>query len=137
MKPKIILMSHGNMAVETLASAQMIMGEVDATALSMSAEEGSLGIAQKLSDLLAEYHEQPVLVIADLKGGTPCNVAMMQLSKYPKLRVLSGLNLAMVLEALISPLEDLDELCESLLAIGKEAVDKMELVSVDDDEYED
>ena len=38
------------------------------------------------------------LVLADLKGGTPCNVAMMAMGTYPQLRVVAGLNLAMQLK---------------------------------------
>ena len=46
MKPKLILMSHGRMAEETLASTQMIVGELaDAAIVSMTAEDG--GAARK------------------------------------------------------------------------------------------
>ena len=50
MKPKLILMSHGRMAEETLASTQMIVGELaDAAIVSMTAEDGLSGTQAKLA----------------------------------------------------------------------------------------
>ena len=70
MKPKLILMSHGRMAEETLASTQMIVGELaDAAIVSMTAEDGLSGTQAKLAAILKEAGNVPTLVLADLKGG--------------------------------------------------------------------
>ncbi|MCB5954040.1 PTS sugar transporter subunit IIA [Enterococcus sp. CWB-B31] len=137
MKPKLILMSHGKMAYETYQSAKMIVGELaDIAAVSMQEQDGMAGTQEKLTALLNEAGDAPVLVIADLKGGTPCNVAMMAMGMKENMRVISGLNLAMVLEAVLSPVEELDMLVSSLLSVGKEAVTMIELPTLDEDEYE-
>ncbi len=78
MKPKIILMSHGQMAVEILASAQMIVGDLaNADVVSMDPEDGLSGTQAKLDMILQANGDVPTLIFTDLKGGTPCNVAMM------------------------------------------------------------
>ncbi|MEI5994702.1 PTS sugar transporter subunit IIA [Candidatus Enterococcus mansonii] len=138
MKPKLILMSHGNMALETLQSAKMIVGELAvAEVVAMEATDGMSGTVEKLTTILEKMGNVPILIIADLKGGTPCNVAMMQMNNYQHLRVISGLNLAMVIEASVSPSEDVDELADYLCEIGKNAVEKIELPEIEeDDEYE-
>lgn len=134
MKPKLILMSHGNMATETLQSAKMIVGEIEAAVVSMTEVDGMSGTTEKLTQLLTPVGNDPVLIVADLKGGTPCNVAMMQMSERSNLRVLSGLNLAMVIEAAVSPIEEINQLTEYLCEIGQSAVEKIELPKLDEEE---
>jgi PTS system mannose-specific IIA component len=138
MKPKLILMSHGKMAAETLHSAKMITGDLaNAAIVSMAETDGLSGTTEKLKKILESPDQEPTLILTDLKGGTPCNAAMMQMDSRPNLRVLSGLNLAMVIEAVLSPIEDLDELVDHLLMIGKNAVEKVELPDFDEElEYE-
>ena len=124
MKPKLILMSHGRMAEETLASTQMIVGELaDAAIVSMTAEDGLSGTQAKLAAILKEAGNVPTLVLADLKGGTPCNVAM-----------IAGLNLAMAIEAAVSPVENVDELAAYLTQIGQSAVTTIDLPELTDEE---
>lgn len=136
----IIFMSHGNMAQETLKSAEMIVGETSNTyVISMEAEDGLSGTNDKLSLCLETIgKEQDVLVLADLKGGTPCNVAMMKMQEYPNLKVMSGLNLALAIEAIMSLVEDMESFLSSLVVVGKDAVDLIEIPDLEDDEeYED
>lgn len=140
MKPSIILMSHGKMAEETLHSAQMIVGDLaDAQVISMDDHDGLSGTKQKLEQALNNIAaESSVLVIADLKGGTPCNVAMMKMKERKNMRVISGLNLAMVIEASVSVIDEVDELVQYLIPIGKEAVTAIELPEIEsEEEYED
>ncbi|HAP2786738.1 TPA: PTS fructose transporter subunit IIA [Enterococcus faecalis] len=131
MKPKLILMSHGRMAEETLASTQMIVGELaDAAIVSMTAEDGLSGTQAKLAAILKEAGNVPTLVLADLK----CNVAMMAMGTYPQLRVVAGLNLAMAIEAAVSPVENVDELAAYLTQIGQSAVTTIDLPELTDEE---
>ena len=128
------------MAQETLKSAEMIVGETSNTyVISMEAEDGLSGTNDKLSLCLETIgKEQDVLVLADLKGGTPCNVAMMKMQEYPNLKVMSGLNLALAIEAIMSSVEDMESFLSSLVVVGKDAVDLIEIPDLEDDEeYED
>ncbi|MBP1045109.1 PTS sugar transporter subunit IIA [Enterococcus sp. BWM-S5] len=137
MKPKLILMSHGKMAYETLQSAKMIAGDfAEAEIVSMEEHDGLSGTQQKLAEILDKFGNEQVLILADLKGGTPCNAAMMEMGTRNNIRVISGLNLALVIEAALSSAEDIDELVSYLLPIGKDAVAAIELPELDDDEYE-
>lgn len=140
-KPQLILMSHGFMALEMLNSAKMIVGDVsEANVLSMAEADGLAGTTQKLEAILNKWDKnQEIIILTDLRGGTPCNVAMMKMQDYSNLKVLSGLNLGMLIEALMSPLVDVRELENYLLEIGRESVSKIELpeMDADDEEYED
>ena len=135
MKPKLNLMSQGRMAEETLASTQMIVGELaDAAIVSMTAEDGLSGTQAKLAAILKEAGNVPTLVLADLKVGSPCKVAMMAMGTYPQLRVVAGLNLAMAIEAAVSPVENVDELAAYLTQIGQSAVTTIDLPELTDEE---
>lgn len=136
---KIILMSHGYMAEETLKSAQMIVGKTEnVETISMLADDGLSGTTKKLVKVLENVdNTASILVISDLKGGTPCNVAMMKMQDYPNLRVLTGLNLAMTIEAIMAQEVEIEKFSNELVSVGKEAITKIEIVPLDDeDEFE-
>lgn len=135
MKPGLILMSHGNMAYETLQSAKMIVGDsITAEVVSMNEKEGMEDTKQKLDSILEKMATKQVLVIADLKGGTPCNVATMKLNQFPNMRVITGLNLAMLIEVAITAIEDVDELALFLQEIGRNAIETVRILEIDDEE---
>ena len=97
----IILMSHGEMAKETLNSAKMILGDqINYPVVSMEPNDGIEGTMSKLEAILETIPQQPhIVILADLLGGTPANVAMMKASVDSRIEVLTGMNLGTVLES--------------------------------------
>lgn len=140
MRPVLIVTSHGNMAEETVNSAKMIVGAMENIfVISMKDDDGLQGTSEKFDGILADLTEETeIVVLADLKGGTPCNVALMKASLYPKMEVVSGLSLGMLIEGLFSQCETAAELAQCLETIGKNAVDHLEKIQVEheDEEYE-
>ncbi len=121
----LILLSHGNMAKETLKSAEMIVGKVkNAYALSMDADEGMSGIGLKLDSCFEnmEQNIKHVFVIADLLGGTPCNVAIQKMAAMESVTLISGLNLAMLIEFAMSQYDDYEKLKEHLIEVGRNGI---------------
>lgn len=62
-----------------------------------------------------------VLVLTDLYGSTPSNIAC-RLQKLSNIRVVSGLNLPMLIRVLNYPDLDLDELARKALTGGRDGV---------------
>jgi len=62
-----------------------------------------------------------VLIVTDLFGSTPCNIAC-RVGDGHHIRIVSGLNLAMLLRILNYPGAGLDELVEKALAGGRQAI---------------
>lgn len=95
----LILMSHGNMAIETLKSAELIIGELPETvALVLQKSDGPETLKAKVETEIKKYYgKEPVFLIVDLLGGTPGNVAVNLTQDYPEMHVISGLNLPMVI----------------------------------------
>lgn len=122
MEKQIILMSHGMMAQEVLNSAKMIVGDqINYPVVCMTPDDGIDGTMTKLNQILSELPEdKEVIVIADLLGGTPANVASMKAAERPYLKVVTGMNLGMVLESFF--LLDSNHLAEQLVNIGSQGV---------------
>ncbi len=63
-----------------------------------------------------------VLVLCDLLGGTPFNVASAISRRSPRIVCISGVNLAMAVEAALADGDLDDALVERLLATGRDAI---------------
>lgn len=121
----LILTSHGNMACETLKSAEMITGNIEnAYALAMEAEDGMLQTSTKLDELIKKVSPKfkHIIIIADLLGGTPCNVAIEKSMSKDNITLLSGFNLTMVIEFAMSACDDYQKLKEHLVEVGRNGI---------------
>ena len=103
MKP-LILVSHGNLFVELKKSVEMIMGpQDDIYAVPLLPNEGPEEYLAKVKETVADLADYTVL--ADLYGGTPCNVMFKQLvAGKADFELYAGMNMAMVIEYLNSGL---------------------------------
>lgn len=63
-----------------------------------------------------------VLVLTDLYGSTPANVAVALLAQHDRLRVIAGLNLPMLLRAVTYSSLDLDAVADKALQGGRDGV---------------
>jgi len=93
-----LILTHGGLARELLAAASMISGRLSGfEALSLDWSDGFDEARAKVAKALAELDEgQGVLILTDMYGGTPCNIAM-TFFQPGKVEVLTGVNLPMVL----------------------------------------
>ncbi|MCH4284101.1 MULTISPECIES: PTS sugar transporter subunit IIA [Bacillota] len=123
MKPNLIITSHGNLASEILNSANMIVGDTSSIkTVCMAAEDGLEGTTKKMQEAIASCNHESIVILADLYGGTPFNVAVINAQKNDNIRVVSGLNLGMVIEYSVSQLEDVHALADYLCEVGKNGV---------------
>ena len=120
-KPWILVLTHGNAGEALVKSAEMIIStleNVQAFSLlpGMSPEE-FIEIVKAHLDTL----RKGVLILTDLFGGTPFNVAM-ALSKNYDINVVSGVNIAMIIEGdLLRNNLSGRELAEAVQKVGRKA----------------
>ena len=126
---KIILVSHGDFAHGLIKSYQMIAGSAEHLSAIDLNEAGIADFSQRLTTLLEKGTEgDQVIILADLKGGTPYNESYRYfLSNSQNVRVLSGMNLPMLLEIGLSLSGDqtLDQLVAIGLAAGKAGIEEV------------
>lgn len=107
----ILLMSHGDFAKEAMKSAELVFGKQE------NYETLSVFLVDQIDRLKEEMFEKVesldtsrgLLVFTDIIGGTPMNLAGNLLDRENTI-LCSGLNLPMLLEALINRGKSVEEL---------------------------
>jgi len=101
-EPLILVVSHGGLAASLVQTARQIAGQVDALlACKLADNETAVELAERLRALV---RNRPALILTDLAGGTPHQAALRvaRQSRTHQVEVLSGANLAMLCEAILS-----------------------------------
>lgn len=127
----IIVMTHGTLSEGIVDAAELITGPVtQVETLSLRREDNVNDLNAALLAALDRVDTgDGVLVLADLLGGSPCNVASMNLRER-SYRVLSGVNLPMFIEALSSrdsagSVEELQAACQEAGAQGVKNINQL------------
>lgn len=99
MRPfRIVVAGHGDLADALASSAQLICGMVeDLHAVGLRPDDSPESFGERLAGATAT--DGPVLILTDLVGGTPHNVAMTVARRHPAAALISGVNLAVLIEA--------------------------------------
>lgn len=133
MVKSLILLSHGHFSEELKKSTEMIMGPQETIhTVGLLPEEGAQDFEEKLKDIIKDLDDY--VVLADLMGGTPCNVAGKLLMQGYQFDMYAGMNMPMVIGFINSSLTD-----ESidLKQFGAENIHKVnDLLNSFDDEDE-
>jgi PTS system mannose-specific IIA component len=94
-----VIVSHGRLAGELLAAAEMIVGQVDhITAVSIDWNDDVDAAQAEVERAITHVSQgRGVLLLTDMFGGTPTNIAGMFLVE-DKVEVITGVNLPMVIK---------------------------------------
>ncbi|HXW04879.1 MAG TPA: PTS sugar transporter subunit IIA [Vicinamibacterales bacterium] len=122
MKLGVVVVTHGQLATELVNSTEMIVGDLPAfAAVSIGwhddVDQAREAIARAITRVQASAGSTPeepagVLVLTDMFGGTPANLAVTFVS--PQVEVITGVNLPMLIK-LARPQRDGD-----LLTLARE-----------------
>ncbi|MFB3885210.1 MAG: PTS sugar transporter subunit IIA [Thermodesulfobacteriota bacterium] len=93
-----VIIAHSLIGNELIAAAQYILGKIEGiTAVSVDFETNAFEARKIISKAIKEVDEgDGVLLLTDLFGGSPCNIAFSFLNNE-KVEVVTGLNLPMIL----------------------------------------
>jgi PTS system ascorbate-specific IIA component len=110
----LLLITHGTLGQDILDTVNMIMCQcpLQASALSVGGDcnpDAEFEVARAACEALDQGHG--VLVMTDLYGSTPSNIATRLLERY-NVCVISGVSVPMLLRILNYPETDLDKLGE-------------------------
>ena len=117
-------MTHGHLAGELLAAAEMIVGPIPhITAVSIGWHDDVDSARQEIERAMGRVSQKRgVLILTDMFGGTPTNIASMFL-KENEVEVASGVNLPMVIKLATQPdLESLAEIARRVRDQGKDSI---------------
>lgn len=131
MMKNIVLVSHGQMAAGVKATLEMIVGKQEHVHVVSLKPDGD--DRQFEADLQEEMKtlNGPTLIIADLLGGTPCNVALRNYLEDDQVAIIAGMSLPLVIEATLNAQATSTELVKA--AQGAVADVKAEMVTTQED----
>jgi PTS system mannose-specific IIA component len=97
----VVVVTHGQLAAELLNAAEMIVGDLPQfTAVSIGWHEDTNDAREEIAQAVAKVQQgqqgHGVLIVTDMFGGTPANLAMTFLGQ--DVEVITGVNLPMLIK---------------------------------------
>jgi PTS system mannose-specific IIA component len=120
----VVLATHGRLAEELLRAAEGICGPIEnCRAMTLSATSALEDAREVLAGQIEEVEQgQGVLVLTDMFGGTPSNLALTFLDDH--VEVVTGVNLPMLLKLTTARTDQtpLDQLARTLATHGQKNI---------------
>lgn len=118
---EVIIVSHGKLAVGMLDTVEMFAGKSEnVKAFSMLKDQTPDYIFDSLKNEIDKHPEMDYIIFTDIAGGSVNTQAMKFLNKS-NVRIISGMNLPMIINCVLSKDEPLDKLVE----VGKNSVSEI------------
>ncbi len=120
----IIVISHDDIGHAIVSAATKTFGElpIPTTVVNIAMDTDPEDLLPKLQQLIDSINtETGILLLTDLFGATPSNIAS-TLQQTLHVRLVSGLNLPMLMRVMNYPDATLDELAEKAITGGREGV---------------
>ncbi|MGG7144693.1 PTS sugar transporter subunit IIA [Clostridium nigeriense] len=136
---EIIVATHGKLSEGFRDTIDMIMGERKGLYfIEFSQNDEIENLREKFINITNSIKEEnEILILTDLFGGTPCNTAIkIALESKLRIKILSGVNLPMLIEAVLNQDSILDGVIESILSSSKQGIMNIEFnsqVSMEDE----
>jgi PTS system mannose-specific IIA component len=129
-KKAALIITHGNFGKELLKSVEMIMGEQeDANALGLCLGDSVDELRVEADSIIVENQKagKDNILLVDILGGSPSNVALYLLKKHKNIKLITGVNMLMLIEFFQSrEFDELDDLVEKIMNSGVEGIKKYE-----------
>lgn len=94
----LVLVTHSGLAGALIRSAEMIVGQIECCEqVEVAPDERADEIMSKVVSAVEKVSKEGAIIMTDLFGGTPSNMAMSFL-KEGQIEVLTGVNLPMMIE---------------------------------------
>ncbi len=122
----IVLVGHTHIASEMLEAAEHVLGpQALITAIDTGPEQNPRALAEALDQA---FHRcdvgDGILLLTDMFGGTPCNIALSTAARHAHVEVVSGFNLPLLIKALSlrSQTGDLNRLARQVVTSGRQYI---------------
>lgn len=127
----LIIATHGDLAASALEAAELLVGEQEQVETIGFRPGDSLELLlERFTQAIKRLEDcEEILVLTDIKGGSPCNAATVMKAKNPKLRVVAGLSIPLLAQFFESKAngETLADSMDELIEIGKFSIREITL----------
>lgn len=124
MSVSLLLITHDRLGEQLLQTATTMLGvcPLNAEAIAVHGDGDPDQVIEIANNTLAGLEQgDGVLVLTDIYGSTPSNIAMRLLSDH-RVTVVAGVNLPMLIRVLNYPRLSLEELAQKALSGGRDGV---------------
>ncbi|MCX8093799.1 MAG: PTS sugar transporter subunit IIA [Candidatus Goldbacteria bacterium] len=113
----IIIISHYTLAESLKKTIELIIGEREnVSALTLSKNEKVESFSERLKKEADKLNKGfGIIIFADMFGGTPCNVALSLFAENDDIKIITGFNLPIVIEAIMHSSKTSNELFKILM----------------------
>jgi len=119
-----VVITHGQLANELVASAEMIVGEIEhIVPMCLGWKEDANEAREEIGKVLKGFDcKKGIIIMTDMFGGTPSNLAISFLNE-DCLEVITGVNLPMIIKAASQGENDtIESLTEKICEKGKSSI---------------
>ena len=120
----VVVVTHGQLATELVHGAETIVGDLPhVTAVSIGWHEDTQDARDEIAQAISRVtRDHGVLILTDMFGGTPSNLAMTFLAQG-SIEVVTGVNLPMLIKlAGVTPQADLLTVAREMREHGRNAI---------------
>lgn len=120
----IVLITHGDLARELLATASLIIGpQPDVAVLALAGNESLASLTARVGDIVSRLAPgDGALLLTDMLGGTPCN-ASLSFAGSAQVEIVTGVNLYMLISACTNrSAMDVHELAQKAIDDGRKNI---------------
>ena len=119
---KFLLATHGQFAEGIYDSLEKIIGEQTNVSTLCAYTEDDFDINRRVEEIVSSISdEDELIIITDIYGGSINNEFMMYLS-LPNIYLISGLNLSLVIELVLSQETDTEKMINDALDVSKKSI---------------
>ena len=122
----VLVVAHGKLARELVATSEMLIGAQDnVITVEFMPGENLESLMQKLGGIIEQQNIQgSLLLVVDMFSGTPFNASTWFVKHRPETQVITGVNIPMLVNILLErkDAEDLKQLVNLACEIGQDAV---------------
>lgn len=126
MECTVVIVTHGKLAKELMATSNMLIGhQDDVVTVEFMPGENLESLIKKLAGIMETIAaDAAVLFVVDMYSGSPFNASVYFAKNRNATRVVAGINIPMLVNILLERREvpGLDELVELAVKVGRNAV---------------
>lgn len=120
----IVIITHGNLGKELLSTAEIITGKLEnIVSVSFDSRQSPESTKKKIEEAIKKVdREKGIILLTDLFGGTPSNIAISFLN-HKNVEVVSGVNLPMTIKIpFLKNVDNVHEAAGMLKQYGRESI---------------
>ncbi len=95
-----LVICHGQLAFEIIDATQKIVGSAEGVYPFTNEDLDNKGLHEKLYQVIREHSSEHIIAMVDLRGGSCWTVAKMLTREFPQLKIVTGINIPMLISFL-------------------------------------